>query len=116
MAKFPLGEIYIVPDARHKLTALGRTVAEFLARHAEADWGDNPKMAHTSREALARQSPTQPLLSFYQLAAQGGIVIVTNPSHSHTAVSWRRVPAARTAPRRRPPVIEPHTTGTGITS
>jgi|SRR6185369_15534375 hypothetical protein len=116
MAKFSLGDIYIAPDARQKLMALGRTVDEFLRRHAEADWGDNIKIARTSSEALARQSPAQPLLSFYQVVAHGGIVIATNPSHTHTAVSWRKVPAARYDHKRLQPFTEHRKTGTGLTS
>jgi hypothetical protein len=94
MAKFPLGQVYIAPEAAHKLTALGRTVEEFLVRHQAADWGDNAKIQRTSTAALTRRSRAQPLLSFYQLGAQRGLVIATNPSRTHTAVSWRKVPAA----------------------
>jgi hypothetical protein len=93
MAKFPLGDIYIAPEVTQKLTALGRTVEEFLRRHAEADWGDNAKIHLKSSYALARRSPAWPLLSFYKLVEKGGIVITTNPSHTHTAVSWRKLPA-----------------------
>jgi len=94
MAKFPLDQIYIVPEAAYKLTALGRTVEEFLARHQEADCRDNAKIHRISTVALARRPLAQPLLSFYQLEAQGGLVIATNPSRTHTAVSWRKVSAA----------------------
>jgi len=72
MAKFPLGQIYIAPEATHKLTALGRTAEEFLARHQEADWGDNAKIQRTSAAALARRSLAQPLLSFYSWESRGG--------------------------------------------
>lgn len=94
MTKFALGDIYVAPEARQKLTELGRTVEEFLRRHEEADWGDNAKIQKTSSYALARNSRAWPLMSFYRLMEHGGIVIATNPSQTHTAVSWRKLPAA----------------------
>jgi len=69
-------------------------VEEFLHRHAEADWGDNAKIHRNSSYALARSSRAWPLMSFYQLVEHGGVVIATNPSRTHTAVSWRKLPAA----------------------
>ena len=91
MPKFALGLVYIEPEAAHKLRALGRTGEEFLSRHQEAEWGDQPRIAESSSRALARQSWVTPLLSFYKLVGNAGLMITTNPLRTHTAVTWRTV-------------------------
>lgn len=91
MLQFPRGLAYIAPEVTQHFTDLGRTIEEFLHRHQEADWGDHPRIHQRSSRALAYTSQVTPLLSFYKLVGNAGLMITTNSLWTHTAVTWRTV-------------------------
>lgn len=73
--KFPLGQIVATPGAIEALEATAQTANEFLARHAQGDWGTvSPEDREANNASVLDGSR---ILSAYRLKDQTKIWILT---------------------------------------
>lgn len=81
---FPLGQTVITPSALAALAERGIPPVQFLARHAQGDWGDlTPEDRRRNQEALRDGAR---LLSSYQVAVDLRIWVITEADRSSTCV------------------------------
>jgi hypothetical protein len=85
-ALFDLGEIDLFPGVDWKVEEDGRTVEEFLARHARGDWGDvhEEVKAHNDRELREGRDFT----SHYDLPNMGRTLLITTDPERKTTTLW----------------------------
>jgi hypothetical protein len=82
--RFPLGQLATTPGALESLLAMGKEPVEFIARHAQGDWGDLG--AHDQAANQTAITDGFRIFSAYQVDESTRIYVITEADRSVTTV------------------------------
>jgi hypothetical protein len=81
---FPLGELVTTPGALAALRKAGQSPPEFLARHADGDWGDLCERDRQQNQFSLERG--LPIFSSYRTHAGDELWVITDRQFSTTTI------------------------------